>query len=154
MIKPRISRGGATALVLAGLAAFLVIVVSAQSGSRAIEPPTAAELAKIRAHALREAALNGDPNPADASYVATTRKRINAADGSGTEVSSDEEVYAVLLRGNFVAHGASRPSGAPPPRGQYLVVVYDAETLDVTDFILGDRPMRLSEVGTPHPLAE
>lgn len=139
-------------LCLAALAAG-VIVSSAVSGPRVIGPPPLAKLQKMRAHALRAARQANEDRPSGGLVVGTTRTLINEANG-GSLVNTDQDVYVVQLRGNFVDYAVQHPANpGVPHRGTYMSIVYDAETLEVTDYMLGVRLIDLSALGQPEPLS-
>lgn len=68
--------------------------------------------------------------------VGTTRGKATALFGAPS--SADRPVYVVKFHGVFTAYGAKRPTGAAAPQGHGMLLGYDAETLDVTDFAVGD----------------
>jgi hypothetical protein len=119
--------------------------------SRAVSPPTGAQIAELRQLALATASRNGDAHPTNGSVVTTTRKAINRL-ANGTDVGSDEDVYAITLHGNFVDEYARVPSGSKLPRGHEIVVVVDAKTLRPVDFILSEGDIHPENAGQSQPL--
>ena len=95
------------------------------------------------------AAADGDNQPSSAQYVETTR-RAAARIVSGSWVDSDQDVYLVMLRGNFVHN--RHPYGVPPPRGTVATFTADRITQGIYDFSLGDRVPDLSALGQIHDL--
>jgi hypothetical protein len=138
----------ATAVLIALLGAG--IGLARQRAHETVPPPSAAQIAKIRTVALNVAAANGDATPTGLTLVPTTRKAINALNG-GSVVNTDEDVYAVTLHGDFTAYGASSP-GDTLPSGHLMILVFDAETLEIGDFILGDYPIDATQLGKAIPL--
>lgn len=146
--RMRIAAAGALLIVVALVAAGLGLARGTRS--HVVPPPSAAKLVELGTKAMSVAAGNGDSRPTGGTVVATTRKAINRLNG-GSEVNTDEDVYVVTLHGNFTAYGASVPSGALPT-GHLLVLVFDAKTSEVADFMLGDYPIDATKLGEPTPL--
>jgi len=135
----------ASALTIAGLA-------TARSESRAVGSPTEDQLVAIRAKALEFAAANGDSSPSVLRAVAGTRNAVVKATMRGATVDTDQPVFVVEIQGDFVAHGASVPPGHPQPRGSHLLLVFDADDLELTDWAVTRMPTDLSVFGPPIPL--
>jgi hypothetical protein len=133
------------------IATATIIGVAAQGGQKVVAPPDATEIALLRSRALAFAAQDGEPKPVGGTIVPTTRARINALN-AGTEVNTDQDVYVVTLHGHFVDTYASVPRGRAEPSGQLLILVYDAKTNELTDYMLGDYPIDATPLGTPVPL--
>jgi hypothetical protein len=136
------------------LGASLVIVGLGSAGharSRVVSPPTEAQIAQLRQLALATASRNGDAHPTNGSLIATTRKAINHL-ANGTDVGSDEDVYAITMHGDFVDEYARVPSGSKLPRGHEIVVVVDAKTLRPVDFILSEGDIHAENAGQSQPL--
>lgn len=147
--------GPVVALLVASVATFALVgfAVADGEGSHPVPPPNSSEREELRAAALAFAASNGDANPSEALLVGASRKSVVAATMGGAEVDTDQDVYAVRLRGRFVAYGVSVPRGMPLPRGQFLLLVYDAATTELTDWNLSSQPQNVSQFGQPEPLA-
>ena len=88
------------------------------------------------------AADAGDPSPTRAEYVLTTRAKANRVDNGESVNLPDQPVYYVVMHGNFVAKNAYVPPGRPAPRGTIVGFTVDAETYDVLDFSISDKPAR------------
>jgi hypothetical protein len=145
-----------------GLIVGVVAIVGLLAGagaevarSAAAEPPVTlpdpAEKAQLREWIRGFAAFNGESAPADGRVIATTRARFNRAD-SGAEVETDPPVWVVVVRGDFVANAAHPPYGAELPRGRFMVVAVDAQTKEVTDWGVGNRPFPVAEFAEVEPL--
>jgi hypothetical protein len=83
-------------------------------------------------------------------YVRTTRQAAEKV-ASGDWVDSDQPVYLVLLRGNFVdyyAHGLYRTRD-DFPRGRVITFTVD-ESHGILDFGIGDKEPELSKLGAVH----
>jgi hypothetical protein len=101
--------------------------------------------------AARTAARYGDPNPASAEWVLTSRRAANQVDG-GDAVDSNQQVYYIVLHGNFVGKYAYYPAGASPPTGHILAFTIDAATNEPLDLSLSDHPRDIAGLGRPAPL--
>jgi hypothetical protein len=75
----------------------------------------------------------GDPSPESIQYVATDRQAAIAAT-SGGSVDSDQPVYLVVAIGKFAAQGVAPPGSTTVPTGSVMILVLDAQTLDITDW--------------------
>jgi hypothetical protein len=136
-------------LVTAVAAGVLVAGAPGEHPSRGIKTnsTTPAFLLEL---AARTATNNCDSHPIGASYVRTTRQRAEAMSGDG--VDSDQPVYLVLLRGDFVdyyARGIYRARDAFP-RGTVITFTVDAETHGILDFGIGGRAPDLAQLGDVH----
>jgi hypothetical protein len=147
-------RGHRTAAALVVCGVGLVVLAGARLSAaggdhvRAVPLPSAAQIDKLRSIALAASARAGEKHPTHGFAVPTTRKQINRLN-AGAEVGSDEDVYTVALHGDFVAEYAHVPPGADLPRGHLMILVVDAKTMDVLDFMLGDAPIDPTRLGTP-----
>lgn len=110
------------------------------------------ELDAIAVAALEEARSAGDATPTDVRYVRSTRAAANRLLFAGTMVESDQPVYVVSLRGNFMYNGP-RPPEVEPPRGTRLTLIYDARTLELTEHAFGSE-VDIAELGAVRPLPE
>ena len=104
-------------------------------------------LARLATIARRAAVGNGERRPRGVVYV-TTRGRFALTAGDVTRPAT-RTVYAIVLRGHFVARGVSRPPGASAPRGRYLELAVDPRTFEVTDFGVEPRAPNVSRLGRP-----
>ena len=62
----------------------------------------------------------------------------------GAQVDTDQRVFVVRLRGNFVGYEAPVPAGLAPPHGPYLEIVDDADTKQMTDWTISALPHDLT----------
>jgi hypothetical protein len=92
------------------------------------------------------AGLGGDPNPSSIKHVAGPRDQTVFA-LSGDQVNSNNSVYAIVMRGSFVADDSLVPSDASAPTGSVLVVVIDASTGELTDFGVQNQVPDLARLG-------
>jgi hypothetical protein len=86
----------------------------------------------------------GDAAPTSIEYVKSTRQQAVSAE-SGDEVSSNADVYAIVMQGNFVASNA--PSAGGAPTGSVLTMVIGASTGTLTDFGIGNQVPDLTSLG-------
>lgn len=110
------------------------------------------ELARLRDLAIRTAADMGEPHPTDGVVVATTQHTFFEAQGGPEFGTPDFDVYVVAFRGDFTAGGVSRPAGAAAPRGRAVHGVYNARTLELTDWGIGQEMPNTSGIGPSIPL--
>ena len=136
-------------MVLLAMVLVLVALLAARlNHAGAAEPPTAMkssipglspeEVAILRERALHTAADMGESHPTDGIIVSTTQHTFFAAQQGPTFGTPDFDVYVMAFRGDFTAYGASRPAGADPPQGHAVYAVYNAQTLEVTDWGIGE----------------
>jgi hypothetical protein len=91
-------------------------------------------------------AANGVAAPQSTQYVQTRRQRAERLT-SRAKVDSDQPVYLVTMRGNFVGHAAKVPNGKARPQGTVLTATIDPATGRITDWgITGSAP-DLSSLG-------
>src|SRR5690348_10578860 len=122
-----------TATVVAALSVFIVGAVGliadvagtwtspARAGARSMASglPTPAVAARLERIALAISSANGDSNPTEITAVGTTRQAAQNATG-GAIVDSNQPVYLICVRGQFIGYEASVPYGAALPRGTSL----------------------------------
>lgn len=132
-------------LVIAGLA-------TARSSLRPVDQPTEQQLETLHAKALKFAAANGENSPRAIHAVAGTRQSVVKGAMRGATVDSDEPVFLFQLEGEFIAHSASVPYGRDTPRGSYLLLVYGAETLELTGWAVSSSWTDLRQFGPVHTL--
>lgn len=121
-------------------------------GGHAIAPPLpngpdSVPKSRILAIALGAAKDEGDPRPTLIQHVLSTHKRAVRVTSGGDLVQGEEPVYAIEVRGRFVAANASRPLGARAPRGSVLTLVIDASTGKPLDWGLSDKSAHLERLG-------
>jgi hypothetical protein len=113
--------------------------------------PDPLALAAMRDVALEMSSQNGDAHPYDGEVFSSTRNLAETVI-SGDTVNTDQPVYAVVFHGNFVGYLASVPAGAQLPTGHVMTIVFDAQTLEVTDWGLVDRAPATAKLGAGNPL--
>jgi hypothetical protein len=120
--------------------------VSASEGEGVPAPESIQDLAK------KVAAELGDPAPASAEYVLTTRSAANQLFGAG--VDTDQPVYLVVMGGEFTMQDARVPFGLPGPSGSFAVLVIDVSTGQVVDRGITSSPVSasLDTLGTVGPV--
>jgi hypothetical protein len=135
------------ARVLACTAVLACGIVAAGCNGHAADragpaPVPASAVPRLTALARRAATANGDPAPAWATAVLTTRAKAltSATPGDFVPGSAGVRAFLVTMRGRFTAYGSSPPAGAALPTGRYLPLVVDAKTFQVLDFGLSDKP--------------
>jgi hypothetical protein len=143
----------------AGIAGALLVVVGiglavglTRAGGSDARAPTPGELQTLRAESLAFAKANGESAPDDGVVVSGKRRDVISATMGGAEVDTSQDVFVVRLHGNFVGYTAPRPAGVAAPHGNYLEIVYDAETKEMTDWSISGRPQDLSRFSTRVPL--
>lgn len=109
--------------------------------------PTRVPKTRILAIALAAAKADGDAKPTLIQHVLSTRRRAVRVTSGGDLVNGQEPVYAVEVRGHFVAANASRPLGAPPPHGSVLTLVLKASTGKPLDWGLSNNSAHLGQLG-------
>jgi hypothetical protein len=138
-------------LLLLGSAAGAVAfgaggAVLATASSSADAAPKLTEV-QITQEALNLAAGMGDASPTSIEHVEGTREQLVSA-LSGDEVrAASEDVYAIVIRGQFVDSNAPRPSDAAAPSGSVLTVFIDATTGALTDFGIQNQVPDLTSLG-------
>ncbi|MGN6372630.1 MAG: hypothetical protein ACTHM1_06530 [Solirubrobacteraceae bacterium] len=120
---------------------------SASSPPSAPIAPARVPKTRILAIALAAAKADGDSTPTLVQHVLSTRRRAVRVTSGGDLVEGEEPVYAVEVRGHFLAANASRPLGAPPPRGSVLTLVLDASTGKPLDWGLSNTSAHLGRLG-------
>jgi hypothetical protein len=89
---------------------------------------------------------NGESAPDQGFIVSGNRREVVAATMGGAQVGTDQPVFVVRLRGNFVGYEAPVPAGLAPPHGHYLEIVYDADTNQMTDWNIAALPQDLTRL--------
>jgi hypothetical protein len=150
---------------LVGLAAALLAVVGLTiaaafgafgGGSGLVQgappPPSPAELRALGRLSLKVASLNGDPRPASAIVVPTTR-RIAEEVSAGDDGEPNTPAYFLVLQGKFRAMDVPVPAGAAAPTGTILTLTIDPGSNTSSDFGLGHgRLPNLYAIGIPEPV--
>jgi len=108
--------------------------------------PDSLALAAIRDMAIEIASLNGEPSPTNGQVFSSTHQFAETT-LLGEGVSGDEPVYAAVFHGNFVGYQASTPNGNFP-KGNTMIVVFDASSLDVTDWAISPNAPDTTKLGT------
>jgi hypothetical protein len=131
---------------LATITAISVISVSATA-----QPSTASEnpgltigpamLHRLTVMSLRGARLSGDRWPAWIDVVATNRATALAGAMHGDKIpgAARQEVYLIIMKGNFTFAGAA-PLHGRAPKGRYMSVTLGIKTLQTMDIGLSNRP--------------
>ncbi|NMP22361.1 hypothetical protein [Sulfobacillus harzensis] len=133
--------GAAAAAVALGSGAYAATTTRAASITNT--PPT--YVVKI---AEQQAKENGDPTPAGAVVIDTTRgAAMHAAEVGGVD-GSQIPVWLVVLHGYFKDRNASVPAGQPLPTGHVILFTINKRTHQIMDFGIGDRSPNLSSFGT------
>ncbi len=145
----------ASGLVFAALlAAGLSIAGSSTESPASVSLPglSQEELLRLNDLAVRTAADMGESHPTDGVIVATTQHTFFEAQGGPEFGTPDFDVYVVAFRGDFTA-GAIGPAGTSAPReGRALHAVYNASTLELTDWGIGQELPNTSGIGPSIPL--
>lgn len=113
--------------------------------------PDPLALIAMRDTALEMASLNGDARPHDGQVFSSTRNFAEQVI-SGDTVNTDQPAYVAIFRGNFVGYLASVPPGGHFPTGHVMTIVFDARTLEVTDWGLVDRVPPTAALGASSSL--
>lgn len=141
---PRMSRRPVA--YLAAIAAICALALSATA-----YPSTAsgrpgltirpAMLHRLTAMSLRGARLSGDPRPQWIDVVATSRETALAGAMHGDTVpnAAGQEVYLIVMKGDFTFAGDAPPHGHAP-KGRYMSVTLDIKTLQTMDIGLSNSP--------------
>ena len=132
--------GAAAAVVAVGSGAYAATTTQAVSTTNT--PP--AYVVKI---AEQQAKENGDPTPAGAVAVDTTRGAAMHAAAAGGVDGSQIPVWLVVLHGHFKDRNASVPAGQPLPTGHVILFTINKRTHQIMDFGIGNRPPALSSLG-------
>lgn len=71
----------------------------------------------------------------------------------GSTVDSDQDAFAIAMDGNFIGYMATRSPRYPePPRGKYMLIVYDAVTLKRWDWSLTTQPAPIEVLAPVIPI--
>jgi hypothetical protein len=139
-------------LVLASGLALVGLGGASTTSPHQVSPPTLAQLEALKQQAVDFAAANGETAPTEGQLVSATRQSVVSAAMGGAGVDSDQDVYVIRLRGNFIGYEAPVPKGMPFPRGHFLLLVYDASTNELVDWGLRAQSQDLSQFGKPLPI--
>ena len=120
-----------------------------------LHPTLPARLAKwLAAEARGMARSLGDPSVKTAQVYGPDSRYalVKASSGDLVQKIARERkgFYLIVLHGQFVCHGCSRPPGstAKPPRGKIATEVWSAKT-GQTDFGIGNKPVAMSHLRGP-----
>ena len=119
--------------------------------ARSLPGLTPEKLAKLRTWAIDGAAEMGESRPTDGVVISTTQHDFFEVRDGTKFGTPDFDAFVVSYRGDFVADNP-RPADTPPARGHVVYVVYDAETLEVSDWGLGELPIEPESIGPWIPL--
>lgn len=117
----------------------------------AASAPDPAALAAIKDMAIEFAALNGEPNPQNGLVFSSTRKFAESV-VNGDIVDTDQPVYVAVFHGSFIGYMASVPDSGQFPTGNTMTVVFDANSLEVTDWGLVQTTPDTTRLGPATPL--
>jgi hypothetical protein len=101
---------------------------------------------QISQTAHKYAAAMGDPNPSSIEHVESTRQQAVAV-LSGDKVSTNPDVYAIVMRGQFVDNEAPLPGDATAPSGSVLTIIINATTGQLTDLGVQNQVPDLTSLG-------
>lgn len=148
--RPLHVRLSAKRLALTG-GALAILALCATALAMAVTRSTSQSLpiASIRGSAFAVAQAYGDSAPTNGLIVESSRNRV--AGLFDASVASDQKVYSVLLRGDFVAN-RPRPPGAPAPTGSYLTISLDADNFQPLDVVLTKGQPDIGTLGPATPL--
>jgi hypothetical protein len=110
---------------------------------------SAAAVSRLRRIVLSEASGCDDPRPARITAVRTTYGRAEAAMGEPGTGNAGQEVYLVVMQGDFTSAHATMPPCGYAPAGHYFYTVVDAATFETMSQWLTNRPpaVRLQALG-------
>jgi hypothetical protein len=114
--------------------------------------PDPLALAAMRDVARSMASFNADAHPYSGQVFSSTRKFAETVI-SGDTVNTDQPAFVVVFHGNFLGYLASPPPGARLPTGHVMTIVFDAQTLEVTDWGLVDQTPATARLGAASPLS-
>jgi hypothetical protein len=101
---------------------------------------------RLWADALSFSRANGESASDQGVVVSGNRREVVAATMGGAQVDTDQRVFVVRLRGNFVGYEAPVPAGLAPPHGHYLEIVDDADANQMTDWNISALPQDLTRL--------
>jgi hypothetical protein len=113
--------------------------------------PDPLAVAAMRDIALEMSSSNADAHPYGGRVFSSTR-RVAEDVLSGDTVNTDQPTYAVVFHGNFVGYLASVPPSGQFPTGHVMTIVFDAQTLEVTDWGLVEHAPATEKLGAGSPL--
>ena len=105
----------------------------------------AAAPSALRAIALSQAQMSGEPNPGSISFVSTTRAQADKI--LNTATTGDDAVYVIKMTGHFTAKNAGLAAKGRVPTGTTMTVTVSAATGQVTDWGITDSAPDLSPAG-------
>jgi hypothetical protein len=105
----------------------------------------------MRDVALEMSSLNGDAHAYGGEVFSSTRSFAEHVI-SGDTVDTDQPAYAAVFHGDFVGYLAPVPPSGHFPTGHVMTIVFDARTLEVTDWGLVDHAPSTAALGAGSPL--
>ena len=121
--------------------------------ARSLPGLTPEKLEKIRKWSIQTADEMGEDHPTGGIILAATQHHFYDMTQGPTMGTPDFDAFIVTYEGDFTAYGASTPSGdVPPPKGHHVYVIYHADTLDMSDWGVGDNAFDPSKIGPWIPL--
>ena len=135
-----------TTLIVLAAAAVVVLVGVAlvphgQSSSKALEPAPSPAPEWLVALAQRTAANTGDSSPDSAVWALTTYTKAGPSLGGTAKDlgrDPDQQVYLVVMTGDFVNTHSFGPANVPDSKCSTLVFGVDPVTHYIDDFGLGN----------------
>jgi hypothetical protein len=132
-------------IVLAGTAVAVLMGVAlvphGQPSSKALEPSSSPAPEWLVALAQKAAANTGDPSPDSAVWALTTYAKAGPSlGGTAKDLGRDpgQEVYLVIMTGDFVNRNSFSPANVPDSKCSTLVFGADPVTHRIDDFGLGN----------------
>jgi hypothetical protein len=119
--------------------------------ARSLPGLTPEKLEKLREWSIETAAEMGEQRPTGGVVLATTQHHFYEK-ANGPTGGRDFDAFVVGYKGDFTEYGASRPAGVPAPRGHSVYVIYRADTLEVSDWGVGDLTFDPGKIGQWIPL--
>jgi hypothetical protein len=120
--------------------------------ARSLPGLTPEKLEKIREWSIETAAEMGEDHPTGGIILATSQHHFYEETNGPTMGTPDFDAFIVAYKGDFIAYGASRPSGSRAPRGDNVYAIYHADTLEVSDWGIGSFTFDPSTIGPWIPL--
>lgn len=157
MMKPSVR-------LVSGVAILSSLAIMVAHGVARGEAPrlSASQEGKVAQDTRSFAGANGESVPVEMRAVLTTRQKAVDLIMHGDRVDSDDSAILVLARGHFIGYQMEQPpqvaSASGPPKGDVLLIVYDARTGRLLDWTLrdtmrGDRLPNLPSLGAVTSLA-
>jgi len=119
--------------------------------ARSLPGLTPEKLEKIRKWSIKAAAEMGEDHPTDGIILATTRHHFYELT-KGPSGGADFDAFIAAYKGDFTANNTSRPMGAAAPTGHDVYVIYRADSLELSDWGVGDNAFDPGKIGPWMPL--